>query len=275
MNQESGLYPPLEKNAAANGNVVLAFDQVCFRYGRSPRAVLEHFCLSIPPGSITAVLGPNGAGKTTLLHLATCWLSPQAGRILLDGRPLSSYTRREMGRRVGLVPQSEHIPYDFTLLEYALLGRAPYLKPLGMPGPEDDRIVEHILGQVGLYELRSKPVISMSGGEKQLAMIARAMAQQPALLLLDEPTAHLDIGNKARLARLVKELSAQGMTVVLTTHEPEFAAACATHLVLMRLGQVLETGPLDEVLTTTNLSRLYGKSVEVLEHNHRKVVAWH
>lgn len=256
-------------------NQVLAFEGVDFRYTPQGPAVLQRFNLQIPPGSITAVLGPNGTGKTTLLHLATGWLKPLAGRILVSGRPLESYPRREMGRQVGLVPQSEHIPYDFSLLEYALLGRAPYLGPLAMPGPEDYDLIEHVLGQVGLYEQRFKSVLNLSGGEKQLAMIARAMTQQPAVLLLDEPTAHLDIGNKSRLVRLIKDLAGHGMTVVLTTHEPEFAAAAATHLVLMRRGQVLECGTLEQVLTTENLSRLYGKTVEVLPHNGRQAVIWH
>lgn len=252
---------------------LLSFE--CVGFGYNPRrAVLDAFNLDVPPGSITAILGPNGAGKTTLLHLATGWLKPQAGQILLGSRALNSFARQEMGRRIALVPQSEHIPYDFTLLEYALLGRAPYLKPMELPGEADYTIVEHVLAQVGLYGMRTKSVLSMSGGEKQMAMIARALSQQPELLLLDEPTAHLDIGNKARLVRLIRDFAARGLTVMFTTHEPEFAAAAATHLVLMRAGQVLETGSLESVLTTTNLSHLYGKSVEVLEHQGRRVVIW-
>lgn len=253
---------------------ILFFEQVLFKYNDSAQPALDRFSLSIPAGSVSAVLGPNGAGKTTMLHLALGWLRPQQGQILLNGNPMSNFTRREVGQWIGLVPQSEHIPYEFSLLEYALLGRAPHLKQLELPGREDALLVSDILKQLGLGPLEHKPVIYMSGGERQMAMIARAMAQQPRLLLLDEPTAHLDIGNKSRLIELLRELTQKGITILLTTHEPEFASAIATHLVLMKQGRVVEAGELSDVLTSRNLTHLYERPVEVLPHNGRQVVIW-
>jgi iron complex transport system ATP-binding protein len=253
---------------------LMAFEGVSFRYPGGDHEVLDAFDLEIPSGTITAILGPNGTGKTTLLHLATGWLKPQGGRICLHGTPLAGYPRQEMGRWIGLVPQSEHIPYDFTLLEYALLGRAPYLRALEMPSEKDFRVAEHALQRVGMGTMLKTSVLALSGGEKQMAMIARTLAQQPRLLLLDEPTAHLDLCNKSRLAQLLKEFAGQGMTIVLTTHEPEFAAAVASHLVLMRRGQVLQCGALEKTLTAENLTQLYGRPVDVLPHNGRKVVVW-
>lgn len=236
--------------------------------------VLHSLTLEIETGTVTTILGPNGAGKTTLLHLALGWLQPRAGRVWLASRPLESYSRRELGRWIGLVPQSEHIPFEYSLLEYVLLGRAPYLKPLEMPGQKDFEAALLALERVGLGELWQRPVTNLSGGERQLVLVARALAQQPRLLLLDEPTSHLDLANKKRLADLLRSLAAQGVTVLLTTHEPEVAAAVASHLVLMRAGRVLHTGPLSETLTSRRLSETYGVPVRVDELAGQRVVLW-
>ncbi len=252
---------------------LLCYSDVAFGY-TPQRRVMEGLDLNIQPGTVTAILGPNGAGKTTLLHLALGWLKPHNGRILLDGQPLSGYTRRSLGQWMALVPQNEHTPFEFSLLEYVLLGRAPYLAPLAMPAPEDYHIAAQAIRQVGMEHLMNRSILSLSGGERQLVLMARALAQQPRLLLLDEPTSHLDLGNKGRLVELLRLLTAQGTTIVFTTHEPDMASALATHLVLMRKGSVLETGEMDAVFTTPSLTRLYNLPVEVAEVAGRKVVLW-
>ncbi|MBN1890702.1 MAG: ABC transporter ATP-binding protein [Thermoflexales bacterium] len=249
---------------------LLTFQAVRFGYHSQP--VLERLSLAIQPGTITAILGPNGAGKTTLLHLALGWLKPQAGQLVLAGRPLGAFARSELGRWMGLVPQSERIPFEYTLLEYVLLGRAPYLGPLEMPGAEDCRAAARALELVGLGGWEGRAITTLSGGERQLVLIARALAQQPRLLLLDEPTSHLDLANKARLIELLRELAAQQVTIVLTTHEPDVAAALATHLVLMRNGQVYQAGLLSQVFTAEYLSVTYGVPVRVAEVDGQRVV---
>ncbi|MEA4906800.1 MAG: ABC transporter ATP-binding protein [Anaerolineaceae bacterium] len=236
--------------------------------------MLQDFDLPVGQGTVTAILGPNGAGKTTLLHLALGWLKPQRGRILLEQRPLGDYARRELGQWMALVPQSEHVPFEYSLLEFTLLGRAPHLAPLAMPTAEDERIALDALRQVGMDGLRWRSMPYLSGGERQLVLVARALAQQPRLLLLDEPTSHLDLGNKRGLIRLLHDLAERGVTVVFTTHEPEIAAALATHLVLMRDGQVLRTGPLEEVFTSPGLSELYRVPIRVTEVEGRRVALW-
>jgi iron complex transport system ATP-binding protein len=253
---------------------MLAFERVSYGYPNREQPVFSDFSLGIPPGGVTAILGPNGVGKTTLLGLTLGWLKPRQGSIRLNGNPLEDYSRRELGQWIGIVPQSEHIPFEFSLLEYVLLGRAPHLKPLGMPGEADTRLALEVLDQVGLGVMAAGSVQNLSGGEKQLAPIARALAQQPRLLLLDEPTSHLDIHNKARLRDLLRRLHAQGMTILFTTHEPDFAAALATHLVLMQKGRILGAGAASAVLTTANLSCLYGTAVDVRELDGRQVVLW-
>lgn len=253
---------------------LLKFEHIAFGYPSSVDPVMQEFNLEIGSGTVTAILGPNGAGKTTLLHLALGWLKPQRGQILLDQRVLGSYSRRALGQWMGLVPQSEAIPFEYSLFEFVLLGRAPHLAPLAMPGKKDCEIAVDALNQVGLAELQNRSILSLSGGERQLLLLARALSQQPRLLLLDEPTSHLDLSNKGRLVHLLQELSGKGVTILFTTHEPDVASVLATHLVLMQKGQVLKTGSLEEVFTSQDLSLLYQLPVSVVDIAGRRVALW-
>ena len=253
---------------------LLQFSGLTFAYPSASRPVMEKFNLEIEAGTVTAILGPNGAGKTTLLHLALGWLQPKQGQIWLSQRPLNGYSRRELGQWMGLVPQSEHVSFEFSLLEYVLLGRAPYLPPLAMPGAMDSQIAAEALQRVGLATMEQRSILSLSGGERQLVLLARALAQQPRLLLLDEPTSHLDLSNKRQLVHLLRDLSAQGVTILFTTHEPDVVSALATHLVFMQKGQVLQTGTLEQVFTTENLTQLYQQPIDVVEVAGRRMVLW-
>jgi iron complex transport system ATP-binding protein len=253
---------------------LLAFEKVSYTYPSGEKPVMEGLDLKIEPGTITAVLGPNGAGKTTLLHLALGWLHPRHGQINLYGEPLKGFTRRELGKWMGLVPQSENTPFEYSLLEYVLLGRTPYLTPLAMPTLEDVEIAAEKLNEVGLGDLKSRTMTGISGGERQLVLIARALTQQPRILLLDEPTSHLDLSNKGRLVQLLRQLQARGVTIIFTTHEPDVASALATHMVLMRKGEILNTGPAGEVMTGENLSALYNMPIKVKKLDGKHVVIW-
>jgi len=250
----------------------LVFEDVAFAYNAGT-PVLRGLSARIPPGSITAVLGANGAGKTTLLLLALGWLVPRSGRVLLEHRTVAEYAHRERGRIMALVPQTERMPFNYRVLDYALMGRAPYLSPLAMPSQADVEAAERALDRAGLGRLAERAVTSLSAGERQLTLISRALAQEPALLLLDEPASHLDLANKARVLALIRSLSAQGVTVLLTTHEPEVASAAA-HIVMMRDGRVRHSGPVGEVFTTENLSETYGIPVHVTEAAGRRVASW-
>jgi iron complex transport system ATP-binding protein len=257
-----------------NPACLLKFQGITFGYPSAAQPVMKEFNLEIGSGTITAILGPNGAGKTTLLHLTLGWLKPQSGKILLDQRFLGDYSRRALGQWMGLVPQSEHTPFEYSLLEFVLLGRAPHLPPLAMPGMRDCEIAADALHQVGLSKLQNRSILSLSGGERQLVLVARALAQQPRLLLLDEPTSHLDLSNKGRVVHLLRQLARTGVTILFTTHEPDVASALATHLVLMQKGQVLKTGTLEGVFTSQDLTQLYQLPVSVADVAGRRVVLW-
>ena len=229
---------------------IVSLSEVGFRYPNTDRIVLTDIELKVRDGGITAILGPNGTGKTTLLHLILGVLTPTDGTICIAGRPQSSYMRRELSRLIGMVPQDENITFDFSVMEYVLLGRAPYIGPLDMPGSNDRQVAVDALNSVGIYQLRDRPITKLSGGERQLVVIARALAQQPRLLLLDEPTAHLDLGNKSRIIHLLRALNRQGVSIIFSTHEPDIVSALADTVVLMPEHQAVETGPTLQLLTS-------------------------
>jgi iron complex transport system ATP-binding protein len=253
---------------------MMDFENITFGYQPNDPPVLQSLGLDLRAGKITAVLGPNGAGKTTLLHLALGWLKPWQGTIRLAGKHLSDYSRQELGRWMALIPQSEHIPFEYSVLEYVLLGRAPHLPSLGMPGEQDYAAAFEALESSGIANLYDHSILALSGGERQLVLVARALAQQPRLLLLDEPTAHLDLCNKSRLMRIVRELRVQGITILMTTHEPEVALAVADDVILMEMGRVLAYGPVDATLTAENLSRVYRIPIRIVSLEGQKQVLW-
>jgi len=253
---------------------ILSFQSLSFGYESGRPPLLQGLDLSIESGSTAAILGPNGAGKTTLLYLALGWLKPWGGEVLISGKPLSAYSRREIGQHMALIPQFEQVTFEYTVLEYVLMGRSPYLSPLEMPGDADYSAAFQALERIGMAAFHRHPMTELSGGERQLILVARALAQQSGLLLLDEPTSHLDLGNKSRLLRILRELHEQGVTILMTTHEPEIAEAAATQIILMQKGSVFTSGPAQDVLTPENLSRVYGIPIRVVQVDGRHQVLW-
>ena len=253
---------------------ILRFEHLSFRYRADRPPLLTDFCLEIPAGSTTAILGPNGAGKSTLLFLMLGWLKPLCGRIWLAGQLQQHYTRREKGQFMSLVPQREQLTFAYSILEYVLLGRAPYLAALAAPGEADYAIAFEALKQAGLEGFAYRNILELSGGERQMMLLARALTQQARVLLLDEPTTHLDLHNKAQIRSLLQHLQQQGMTIVMTTHEPELAMDLASHVVLIHQGRVLYAGSAEEALTSERLSHLYQCPVQVTQVADRRVVLW-
>jgi iron complex transport system ATP-binding protein len=229
------------------------------------RPVLRELSLRIPGGSRLGLIGPNGAGKTTLLR-AIAGLVGHQGEIRLGGTAAASLSRRELARRIALVPQNPSVPAGFTVTDYVLLGRTPYIPHLGTESRRDLGIVGSVLDQLDLTGLAARRLDSLSGGERQRAVLARALAQQAPVLLLDEPTTGLDVGHQQQLLELVDRLRDDlELTVVSAMHDLTLAGQFADHLVLLDGGRVAAAGPARAVLTEPVISRHYHASVRVLE----------
>jgi len=243
----------------------VSIEDLAFRYAPDAPDVVQDISLQLPSGAVTAILGPNGSGKTTLLHLMLGLLTPYRGQILLAGEPHTAYARREVSHILGLAPQEEPPAFNLNVLETVLLGRAPYLTLLQRPGERDQEAAFRALETVGMASLWHRPMAALSGGERQLVILARALAQEPAVLLLDEPTSHLDVHNARRILELMSALRDRGLTVIFTTHDPNAAAVTADHIVLMRRGRVLHAGSGAEALTVGHLSATYDTPIDVLQ----------
>ncbi len=247
-------------------------EEVSYRYPGRSKSAVDGLDLCIPEGMTTVLLGPNGAGKSTLMDLLLRWRQPEAGNISLFDRELGSYRRKDLGRTVSLVPQEEGSRFSFSVMEYVLFGRSPYLHELASPSREDVDIARESIRLVGIGEIADRTVTTLSGGEHQLLLLARALAQQPRVLLLDEPTSSLDPGNTARVIDILKSLSKRGITLFFTTHDPNVAAECAHNVAMMSQGKILYSGPVGTALTSELLSRLYDTPMETFLHGDKVVV---
>jgi len=251
--------------------VALTAEHVSFEYDTRDEAArafsLHDVSVPVQRGSLTGLLGPNGCGKTTLLRLMAGVLRPRQGSIALNGRPLGGISRRELARHVAVVPQETHPAFDYSVLEMALMGRHPHLGTFQLEGPRDIAIAQESLAATGTAHLAHRPYMTLSGGEKQRVVIAGALAQLPDVLLLDEPTASLDLAYQLEVAALLSRLNRErGVTMVLATHDLNLAASLCDSLVLLRSGRVLAQGPTRDVLTGTLIQQLYDVEADVRFH---------
>jgi len=223
--------------------------------------------LTLAAGSVTGLLGPNGSGKTTLLKLLSGVLEPDSGQIALGGRPLNDLPRAAVARHIATVPQETHPAFEFTCLEMVLMGRHPHLGSFELEGPSDFAIAHDAMRATGTLHLAERSYMTLSGGEKQRIVIAAALAQTSEILLLDEPTASLDLGYQLDIADLLRRLNRdRGITMLLATHDINLAAALCDRLILLRHGRVLAHGPTREVLTAPAVSALYDVVADVRVH---------
>ncbi len=244
-----------------DNNPLLDMPGITFGYNRQPLLYDVHF--QVRAGEMVGLLGPNGSGKTTLLRLISGVLRPQQGVVMLDGRDSRAWGRREVARRVAVVPQEMHVPFAFSVEELVGLGRTPYVRLLGSHTKEDQNIVRGALQAADIETLAGRIFNELSGGERQRVMVAMALAQRPALLLLDEPTSHLDIKYQIELLELVQKLNREtGVTVIAAMHDLNLAARYFPRLVLFQRGIVADATPA-EVLEPHLLRRVYGINVQV------------
>ena len=229
------------------------------------RPVLRQLDLVVPGGARLGLIGPNGSGKTTLLR-TVAGLVPHRGELRVGDAPPGSLSRRELARRIALVPQNPAVPAGITVADYVLLGRTPYIPYLGTESRRDLAIVAQVLDQLDLAAFAARRLDSLSGGEHQRAVLARALAQQAPVLLLDEPTTGLDVGHQQQVLELVDALRERlELTVVSAMHDLTLAGQFADQLVLLDGGRVAAAGPVREVLTEQVIGRHYHASVRVLE----------
>lgn len=232
--------------------------------GHGRRCVAQGIDFALAPGEVLCLLGANGSGKTTLLRTLLGLLAPLAGAVRCSGQDVAAWPRAAFARHVGYVPQAHAGLFPFTVEDVVLMGRAARVGRFSAPGAQDRRMARHCLDQLGITHLRTNSYTAISGGERQLALIARALAQEPALLVMDEPTASLDFGNQIRVLEHIARLRAGGMAVLMTTHQPEHALRIADRIALLGCGRLAAIGAPQAVATPAALAALYGVSEDAV-----------
>ena len=233
--------------------------------GYRDRRVGEGIDADLAPGEVTCLLGPNGSGKTTLLRTLLGLLPPRDGDVRLEGVAIGTLAARTRARRIAYVPQAAETPFDFTIREMVGMGRTAHGGLFAAPSKTDREITGQALERLGIAPLAERSVARVSGGERQLALIARALATEAGIVIMDEPTANLDFANQARVLDEIARLRADGRAVLFTTHHPDHALRVADRAILLREGHVLAAGPAGATLNSANLSALYGRPVAVVE----------
>ncbi len=242
---------------------MLRISGLSFSYNRGP-TVLNGIDLEVERGEFVGILGPNGSGKSTLIRCITGSERIESGSVFLRGKDINEMGRREMARMVAVVPQEELHEFQFTALEVASMGRYPHLGRFEFESPAHGRIVEKAMRSTGTWDLRNKRITSLSGGEKQRVVIARALAQEPSLLLLDEPTKNLDISHTLEILSFMERMNSKGkFTVVAVFHDLNLAARYCSRAVLMKEGRMRYDGPVEEVLNSRAIKEVYGVNVGI------------
>jgi len=227
-------------------------------------AVLRSVELSVAPGEIVGLLGPNGAGKTTLLRVASGQLAPTSGRVLLDDRPLASWHPRELARRLAVVPQDLHVPFPFSAGELVLMGRTPHQPLLSLESDEDVAHAMAALARLGVAHLADRRIDELSGGERQLVLLSRALAQDAPLLLLDEPTSFLDLRHRLEVLSVVAERVRGGASALVVSHDLALAVRSCDRLVVLADGEVAADGSPGAVVSAELIQRVYGVVADIV-----------
>lgn len=234
--------------------------------------IFEGINLKVEKGDVVCILGPNGCGKTTLIKCLNKLHELKEGAVFINGKNIKNINRREIARNIGYIPQG-HIPtFAFSVLDVVLVGRAPHLDFFDTLGEEDYRISESALKKFGLYEMKDKPYTSLSGGEQQLVFFARVIAQEPHMLILDEPTSHLDFGNQLKTLDIISKLASDGLSVVMTSHFPDHAFISSNKVAIMKDRKFMDIGKPDEVITRRNMEEAYGIQVEIVDIGYNRKV---
>lgn len=234
--------------------------------------IFSDISFSIDKGDVLCILGPNGTGKTTLIKCLNGLHEIDSGEILINGENIKKLSYREISKNIGYIPQS-HVPsFPFKVIDVVVMGRAPYLNLTESPRKEDIEIAMNSLKILGIESLKDKEYTNLSGGERQLVFLARILCQQPDILILDEPTSHLDFGNQIKLLEIIDNLAASGLSIIMSSHFPDHAFLSSNKVAIMKNKKFIDFGTPDDVVTEENLKKAYSIEVKLIElDNNRKV----
>jgi len=232
-------------------------------FGYAGKAVIKNINFELNTGEIVCLLGKNGAGKTTLFKSMLGVLKPISGSILLNEKPIEHWSRPQFARLVGYIPQARSLPFPFTVMDVVLFGRTSHLSTFGSPGKKDRLLAEECLELLKITHLKNRSFTQLSGGEQQLVIIARALAQQPAFLVMDEPTSSLDFGNQIKIIRQVNALKNNSLGIIMATHSPDHAFMCDANVAIIHKGKMWKTGHSNDVVSEEILKEIYGVEVKV------------
>lgn len=237
-------------------------------YGRT--TVVKNISMNVEGGEILCILGPNGVGKTTFFKTILGFLKLQSGKILLNGQNISYWSKKKLAESIGYVPQAHTPPFPFSVIDVILMGRTAHIGMLDSPSKKDMEIAEESLNTLNISYLKDKIYTEISGGERQMVLIARALTQQPKILVMDEPTSNLDFGNQVKVLEEINKLSKKGIGIIMTSHFPDHAFLCCTKVALMQKNNLFTIGNVDAVVTEGNLKRAYGVDVKITSVKNNK-----
>lgn len=245
-------------------NGIIEIEDAMFSYDGKEK-IFQDINFSINKGEVLCILGPNGTGKTTLIKCLNCLLRLTSGNISLLGEDIYSFKKTDLARQIGYIPQGHNPVFPFTVLDVVLMGRAPHLSSMSSPSKNDYSIANECLKKLNLTNMMKKPYTELSGGEKQLVFFARVLAQKPEILLLDEPTSHLDFGNQMKTLKIINKMAQGGFTVVMSSHFPDHAFISADKVAIMKDCHIIDYGTPQDVITEESLEKAYNIGVQIMD----------
>ncbi len=243
---------------------IIAVNDLHFSYSKQP--VLDGVDFSLHRGEVVSLLGPNGCGKSTLIRLILKLIHSSRGEILINNKTIHNYSHKEIAEHIAYIPQYHNVPFNYTVLEMVMMGRVSKLGFFAIPSNKDREIAHESLKHIGIDDLSSRPFGQLSGGQKQMVLLARALTQEVNTFIMDEPVSGLDYGNQIRLLELISKLSNQGYTFLKTTHYPDHALLVSNRVVVMNGGKIIANGKPHDVITTQMIQDVYGIGADLIEH---------
>jgi len=246
-------------------NPIISVNDLHFSYAK--QSVLEGVDFTLNRGEIVSLLGPNGCGKSTLIRLILKLIHPSQGEIWLDNKTIDRYSHREIAQHIAYIPQYNNVPFNYSVLEMVMMGRVAKHGFFAAPSEKDKEVAYESLRRIGIDDLAQRPFGQLSGGQKQMVLLARALTQEVNTFIMDEPVSGLDYGNQIRLLELISQLNAQGYTFLKTTHYPDHALMVSSRVVVMNNGKIIANGKPEEVITSSMIRDVYGIDADLISHN--------